>query len=288
MPHPPHREEEPARGERVQREAGEQGHLRAPGQGRPRRLVHSAPGPRLRRGGEEAQERRGVDADVRQGPLRVRVQLRDLEVGDRQQPAHPGEQHRADRVRDEQPRPERAARRPAPDEPGDGGDQRRPRQHVRERQPDAEAQAELPGGHRPARIHPPDAPPLGAVAVAQRPAVPPGQHGQRERDAAVGDDVQVPRLGEQPRRVRVARPGHRRARAPRAELPGQHVRPERGQRMGQHEHDVVAQQGGLGAGADHAGRCVPEQRVGEGEAPRLGEERVGVPQLRRFGQQDVP
>ena len=137
---------------------------------------------------------------------------------------------------------------------------------------------------QPARERPARTGPARPVAVPQRPAVAAGEHGQRQRDATGGEHLQVAGLGEPPRRVRERRPRHGRADPARAELADERVRPDEGEREHQHVHDVVAEQGGHRAGADHAGRHVAEQGVGEGEAVALGVERVGLPQARRVGE----
>jgi hypothetical protein len=130
-------------------------------------------------------------------------------------------------------------------------------------------------------------PAAGPEAVAQRPPVPARQHGQRQRDAAGRDDVEVTLLGEPPRRVRE---GHRRdggAGAARAELAHQGVAADEQQGVSQHEQDVVPQQRRHRAVAEHAGRRVTEEAVAVREAVPLGEERVGLPEAGRVGQQDV-
>ena len=129
---------------------------------------------------------------------------------------HRGEDGAADQVGDEQPAAERAAAPAPPPGPavaGGGHDQRGGQQDVHERQADAEAEADLPGGDQPAGHRPARPAPLRPVAVPQRPAVAAGQHRQRQRDPADGQDVQVPGLGQPPGRVRERDPGHRRRRS---------------------------------------------------------------------------
>jgi hypothetical protein len=81
-------------------------------------------------------------------------------------------------------------------------------------------------------------------------------------------------LSPPPRRVGERRTGHQGAGPGRAELAGERVHAEEGQREREHERDVVPQERGLEPATDEAERREPEQGVGEGEAVLLRIERI--------------
>jgi hypothetical protein len=100
------------------------------------------------------------------------------------------------------------------------------------------------------------------------------QQKQRQRDAARGDHVQVPRLRHAVRRVRERRRGSGRAERAKAELAREKVGAEEAQRPREKEEQVVANERGDGARAEERRGTVPEQRVREREAERVRVERV--------------
>src|SRR4051794_37508082 len=82
-------------------------------------------------------------------------------------------------------------RTPPRDRPRDRKNQQEDPDPARERQPEGEAGAALPGGDEPARRGPADTAMRTPEAPPHRPAVPAGEHGQGERDATGRDDVEV-------------------------------------------------------------------------------------------------
>jgi len=60
-------------------------------------------------------------------------------------------------------------------------------------------------------------------------------------------------------------PRHRGAAAPQPELPSEQVGAGERKRVGEQEQEVVAEHGGVGAGAEERRRCVSDERVGERE-----------------------
>ena len=92
--------------------------------------------------------------------------------------------------------------------------------------------------------------------------------------------MQVPRLGDAVGGVGEGDARGGRGVPAQAELAREQVGADEAQRPGPQEQEVVADERGDRARAEERRRAVAEQRVGEGEAERVGVEGVGVEQVR--------
>ena len=163
------------------------------------------------------------------------------------------------------------------------------RQHVPERQADAEAERHLPGGDQPAGQRPAGTAPLRPVAVrATTSRVPRASMARASAMPPIESTCRCPAWASFHGRVPERDPGQRGPDPVRAELTDQGVRPDEGERVHQHVQDVVADHRRDRPLADHAERGVAEQGVGVRVRVALGEERVRVPELGRIGEQGVP
>jgi len=160
---------------------------------------------------------------------------------------------------------------PTPTPPDDRGEHAAGGQGDEERQPEAEADRHLPGDHDPAgRDQRRPAGVAGAAPVAAQ------QQEERQRDAAAAEDVQVAALLQAPGRVGERCARHGRGQPPHPQLAGQQVGPGEGQRAGEEEDHVVADDRGGHAPAREVQRRVPDERVGEGERVGQRPELVGL------------
>ena len=161
--------------------------------------------------------------------------------------------------------------------PVDGRHHCEHREQVAELQAEREAEAHLPGRHQP----PGDHESAGAPAVATQ------EQEQGERDAAGGDHVQVPGLGDPVGGIREGGARGRPPETPQAELACKQEGAEEAERPGEQEQQVVTDECRDGARSEEAGRPVAEQRVREGEAQLVGVEDVGVEEVERLVQDRV-
>lgn len=290
MPCPEGRIDQAEQTEPDEGHAGHQRHLGRPGEMLAGGGEPVAPQPRVGRRDEVAAQRRREHPGPGEVPAGLRVQLDHAEVDASHQQAHRAEEGTAAEIRGQQPPADpRPAAVPPPGPaapPGHrqaGGDQ-----EVREREADAEAETDLPGRDRPAGQGPARTVRAGPVAAAQRPAVPARQHGQAQRDPAGGQHVEVPAVRQPPRREGPPDAGDDGSHPARTQLPYQGIRPDKGERVRDDVQDVVSKDRRLRTRAEPPGRCVAEQGVAVGEAVRRREEGVGVPQVRRIGEQRVP
>ena len=162
--------------------------------------------------------------------------------------------------------------RPSAAPPDDRGDEEERDQQVGEWEAQRESEQELPGGDDPAR-HDPARPPAPVAPQRER---------QRERNAAARDDLHVPVLLQAEGRERERGARHRRAAGAEPELAGQQVGAHERERVGEQEHQVVAEDGGVRARADQPGGGVADERVGEGEGVAERPELVGVEEVERL------
>ena len=97
----------------------------------------------------------------------------------------------------------------------------------------------------------------------------------------------MPVLLEPERRERERGPGDRRSAAPQPQLPRQQVGAEERQRVGEQEHEVVAEHRRVRTRAEQPRRGVADQRVGERQRVVEGPELVRVEEMERLVRQRV-
>ena len=207
-------------------------------------------------------------------PLRRREVVRDVEVWVRDQVGEGDEDDGAGCAGDEHLAREL---RPAAQQPRHQTDEDSPAGPVGEREAHHPADRHLPCGDDPR----PEEPPGPSQSDA------PDRERDRKGDAAGRDDLQVAVLLQPVGGVGERGPGDHGADRAEAELAGEHVCAEEGERVGEEEEQVVPDHGGVRPAADDSRRGVADQRIAEGKRVLDRPEAVGVEEVQRLMEQRV-